>query len=103
MEKVISLLYDIEEKANQIVTRARDEKISLNKALEDDLAKLDQKTADETAAKLNLLKAQVDIESAKELQALIDDCDKQLAAMDTNYQENHTAIVDKIFQSIITP
>lgn len=101
MEKVISLLFEIEEKANQIVKRAKDEKVSLNEALEKDLAKLDKTIEDEYTAKLNTLKSQVDIDLAKEKQALLDDCDKQLAAMESNYQQNQTAIVDKIFQSII--
>lgn len=101
MEKVISLLYEIEEKANQIVKRAKDEKISLNQALEKDLVQLDKTIEDENTAKLNILKTQVDIDLAKEKKTLIDDCDKQLAAMEANYKQNQTAIVDKIFQSII--
>lgn len=101
MERVISLLYDIEDKANQIVTRAKEEKNSLNEALEKDLAQLDKSIEEENTAKLNTLKEQVDIDLAKEEQALIDDCEKQLASMESNYQNNHTAIVDKIFKDII--
>lgn len=101
MEQVISLLFEIEEKANQIVKRAKDEKISLNEALEKDLAQLDKTIEDEKTARLKVLKTQFDQDLAKEKQALINDCDKQLAAMELNYQQNQTTIVNKIFQSII--
>ncbi|NLZ80262.1 MAG: hypothetical protein GX913_00425 [Clostridiales bacterium] len=101
MEQVISLLFEIEEKANQIVKRAKDEKISLNESLEKDLAQLDKTIEDENTARLKVLKTQFDLDLEKAKQTLINDCDKHLAAMELNYQQNQTAIVNKIFQSII--
>ncbi len=101
MEKVINLLYDIEEKANQIVIRANEEKVSLYKKLERDLAQLDQEIADENSAKLEILKTQADKELTLEKQSLIDDCNKQLSNMETYYKKNHDSLVDKIMQEII--
>lgn len=101
MEKVINLLYDIEEKANQIVKRASEEKVRLSEALEKDLEKLDQTIDAENAAKLSALKAQADKDLLNEKQSLIDDCNKQLSEMETCYEHNHSSLVDKVFQSII--
>lgn len=101
MEKVINLLYDIEEKANQIVKRASEEKVRLSEALEKDLEKLDQTIDAENAAKLSALQAQADKDLLNEKQSLIDDCNKQLSEMETYYDHNHGALVDKVFQSII--
>lgn len=102
MEKVINLLYDIEEKANHIVNRASEEKISLQDAFDKSLNQLDQSIDADNAAKLNLLKAQVDKELAKEKQFFIDDCNKQIADMEANYKQNHEALVNKVFQSLIS-
>lgn len=101
MEKVINLLYDIEEKANQIIKRANEEKVKLHDKLEKDLADLDMQISKENEAKLNVLKAQADEELAKEKQLLIDDCNKQLSDMETNYKQNHDALVEKLFQGLI--
>jgi len=101
MEEVIHLLYDIEEKANQIVNRAGEEKISLHDALEKDIEQLDQSVATENIAKLSVLQTQVNNELAKEKQSLIDDCNKKLADLETHYNQNHDVLVDKVFQSLI--
>lgn len=101
MKRVISLLYDIEEKASQIVVRAKEEKVSLNETFEKDLAMLDKTVEEEYASKLDTIKKQIDIELVKEEQALIDDCNKQIAAMELNYNGNHAAIADRILQNII--
>lgn len=101
MERVINLLYDIEEKANQIIKRANEEKVKLHDKLEKDLADLDMQISNENEAKLNILKAQADEELAKEKQLLIEDCNKQLSDMEKHYQQNHDALVEKIFQGLI--
>ena len=101
MEEVINLLYDIEEKANQIVNRASDEKVSLHDALEKDIEKLDQSIATENIAKLSVLQTQVNNELAVEKQALIDDCNKKLADLEAHYIQNHDSLVDKVFQGLI--
>jgi hypothetical protein len=101
MEKVINLLYDIEEKAHQIVNRAMEEKVSLHAAFDKNLEQLDQTIAADNAAKLSVLQAQIDKELAQEKQSLIDDCNKQLASLEEHYKRDHDAIVEKTFHSLI--
>lgn len=101
MEKVINLLYEIEEKANQIINRANEEKVQLHNQLEKDIASLDTQISKDNDAKLNILKEQADKELVKEKQSLIDDCNKQLSNMDSYYKQNHNSLVEKIFQRLI--
>ena len=101
MEEVINLLYDIEEKATQIVNRANEEKVSLHDALEKNMELLDQTIATENATKLSILQAKVDLELTQEKQALIEDCNKQLVNLEAHYKKDHDALVDEIFQGLI--
>ncbi len=101
MERVINLLYDIEEKADQIVKRANQEKVKLYDKLQKDLELLDQDISVLNTEKLKVLKAQVDEELTTEKQSLIDDCNKQLVNLEENYLHNNTSLVNKILQEII--
>jgi len=101
MERVINLLHDIEEKANQIVKRANEEKVRLNDQLQKDMEKLDHEITSNNTTKLEFLKVGVDKELNLEKQSLIDECIKQLAQMDADYQEKHSRLVQEIFQEII--
>lgn len=101
MEEVINLLYDIEEKATQIVNRANEEKVSLHDALEKNMELLDQTIATENATKLSVLQAKVDLELTQEKQALIEDCNKQLVNLEAHYKKDHDALVNEIFQGLI--
>jgi vacuolar-type H+-ATPase subunit E/Vma4 len=101
MEKVINLLSEIEEKADEIMKRANEEKLDLHKKLEEDIKQLDNSIAAEKSEKISALQAQINKELAEEQQALINDCNKQLEQMDSQYQHNHDDLVDKIFLSLI--
>ncbi|MDF2951969.1 MAG: hypothetical protein K0S18_1552 [Anaerocolumna sp.] len=101
MEKVISILYDIEEKANNIIKRVNEEKIKLQEELNHNLKELDQTIAKEKAEKLSALKSDIDQKLAIEKQSLIDDCNRQLNKMEENYTQNHDTLVENIFQEII--
>ena len=101
MEEVINLLYDIEEKATQIVNRANEEKVTLHDALMKNMELLDQEVATENANKLSVLQAKVDLELTQEKQALIKDCNKQLVNLETHYKKDHDALVNEIFQGLV--
>lgn len=101
MEKVINLLADIEEKAAHIIDRSSEEKNRLYEQLTEDLEKLDSDIAQDTCKKLNDLQERMNEEIALERQALKDDCDKQLKALETNFLTNRDTLVDKVFQNII--
>ncbi len=101
MEKVIGLLFDIEKKANQILERANDEKTELFEENEEAIAKMELAIADENNAKINIILTQAEKELEAEKQQLIANSNKQLADLESNYKQNHDALVDKVFNSII--
>jgi vacuolar-type H+-ATPase subunit H len=101
MENVISILYDIEEKANQIIKRANEEKINLQDTLKEDMNKLDQEIESSNRAKLDVLKAQIDTELDSERKTLIEECNKQLSDMEANFMENFDSLVTNIIHGII--
>jgi vacuolar-type H+-ATPase subunit H len=101
VEKVISLLFDIEKKANQIIERANTEKNELYEENEKQIEKMEAEIAEENNAKINSLMAKAEQEIEQEKKQLIESSEKQLNAIVQNYKTNHDAIVDKVFQSII--
>lgn len=103
MERIINTLYEIEEKANNIVKRVNEEKIRIQEEFDQNLAELDKNIAAENAKKLSVLKADIDKTLDIEKQSLIDDCNRQLSKMEENYTKNHESLVNTIFQEIISP
>jgi len=74
--------------------------LELHNKLDEDIKQLDNSIAADKADKINALQAQINKELAEERQALINDCNKQLEHMESQYQ-HHNALVDKIFLSLI--
>ncbi len=101
MEKVISLLFDIERKANQIIERANIEKNELYEENEKLIKNMEADIANENTAKINALMTQAEKEIEQEKQQLIENSEKQLKVLEQNYMDNHDAMVDKVFRSII--
>ena len=101
MEKVIGLLFDIEKKANQIIDRANDEKTELFEENEKAIEKMEAEITDENNSKINLLLAQADLEIEAEKQHLSECSHKQLMDLESSYKKNHTALVEKVFRSIL--
>ena len=101
MEKVIGLLFDIEKKANQIIERANVEKTELFEENEKAIEQMETEIADENNSKINLILAQSEKELELERQQLIESSNKQLSDIEAHYRQNHDALVNKVFQSII--
>lgn len=101
MEKVISLLFDIERKANQIIERANLEKNDLYEENEKAIKEMEGVIADENNAKIKALVSQAEQDIEKEKQQLIASSEKQLKDLEDNYTKNHDVLVNKVFQSLI--
>lgn len=101
MEKVISLLFDIERKANQIIERANDEKNELFEENEKAIAQMEAEIAAENNAKIKLIMEEAEKELEAEKQKLIQSCNKQLSDLEINFKSNREALATKIFESII--
>jgi vacuolar-type H+-ATPase subunit H len=101
MEKVISLLFDIERKANQIIERANDEKNELFEENEKAIAQMEASIADENNLKINSIMEQAEKELEREKHQLIDSSEKQLKELEQHYIHDHDTLVEKVFQNII--
>ncbi len=101
MEKVISLLFDIEKKANQIIERANLEKNDLFEENQIEIKAMEDKIAEDINSKISLLIAQADKEIEQEKQQLIENSEKQLHHLEEHYLINHDSLVNKVFQGII--
>lgn len=101
MEKVINLLYDIEEKANRIISRTEEQKNSKRREIDHELSLFESSLMDETNKQIQVLQNQADEELELERKALIDDCTKQIEQLESNFTMNHDALVERVFQNII--
>lgn len=101
MEKVIGLLFDIEKKANQILERANEEKTELFEENEKAIAKMEADIAEENVKKVNSIVIQAEKELEQEKQQLIETSNKQLNDLEIKYKQNHDALVEKVFQTMI--
>jgi len=102
MEKVIDLLSEIEEKADQIIKRAGEEKNKLYQELEQNMKSFDKSIEEERTSKLAALKQQADSALEKERQALIEDCNKQINHIETYYKDNYDALADNILKKLLS-
>lgn len=101
MEKVINLLYDIEEKATRIIDRVTDEKAILYDKLNKDLEALDLEIEKETHEKLSSLQETLDREVSAETQDLITNNEKTLRDLELNFNTNKEDLVNQVFHNII--
>ena len=101
MEKVINLLYDIEKKADRIISRTDEQKNAKRREIDRELSKFESSLMEETNKQIQILQNQADKEFELEKKALIDDCTKQLEQLELTYTSNHDALVERVFQNII--
>ena len=101
MEKVINVLYEIEEKANRILNRATEQKHKLYEQLNSDLTELESNITSDTNKKIECMKAKMQYELDTEKAALIKDCEKQVQSLESNFNAKHDDYVESVFQRII--
>ena len=103
MEKVITVLSEIEDKATKILDRTKDQKQQLYEQLNRDIAKLEQEIRTETNTKLARLQETMNAEIEEEKRTLLENCEEELVSLDTAFQTNHEALAEEIFARIIKP
>lgn len=101
MEKVINLLYDIEEKANRIISRTDEQKKNKCREIDNELALFESSLTEETNNKIQALQRKADQELELERKALINDYNEQINQIETSFNINHDAIVENVFHNII--
>ena len=102
MEKVINLLYEIEEKADKILNRTSDDKAKLNNELNAKIKAFDEELEKETTRKLGNLRHQMDAEVSNELAQLKQNTTSHLENLEKNFKEHGNDYADEIFNRIIT-
>lgn len=101
MEKVISLIFDIERKANQIIERADIEKGQLLEENEKAIAAMETDIAESNAMKIKELTARAEDDFEKERILLLESSELKLKNIEAQYRSNHEMYVNKIFNCII--
>ena len=101
MEKVIKVLSEIEDKAGKILDRTKEQKQLLYDQLNKDLAKLDSDIKADMNKKIDSMQKEMEVEITKERQTLLNDCEKDITALQANFDANHDALVTEIFTKII--
>lgn len=101
MEKVISLLSEIEEKAAKIIESTSIEKEHLHKQFDINIKLLDEQIMSETNKKLDDIKNKINQSLEAERNKLEDDCKYQISKLESDFTNNHNVLVDKVFHNII--
>ncbi|ROR22157.1 hypothetical protein EDD66_11639 [Mobilisporobacter senegalensis] len=101
MEKVISLLSEIEEKAAKIIESTSIEKEHLHNQLEKDMKQLDEKIMNDNNKKLEEIKYKINLSLEEERKNLADDCNHQISKLESKFSNNHNELIDEIFHKII--
>lgn len=101
MEKVIGLIFEIEQKANQIIERADSEKNLLQEENDKAIADMEANIAAENLIKINTLTAHAEEEFETERKQLIENSKKLLKELKEKEFSYHDTYVAKIVNSII--
>lgn len=100
MEKVINLLYEIEEKANSVVEEAAGKKAELYENYQKELGSLDEAMEQASKEKLEKLRQKMNEEIGKEHQMLVESLNKELHKLEGNYHKNHDKLVEIMLAKI---
>lgn len=101
MERIVSVLNDIDDKADKIIAAAASVKASM---YEEHLRKVSEYEASllsETDSKLLEIKKEKETALDQKKQQIDETCSVRLKEMKDNYDQNHDVIVDNIFNRII--
>lgn len=101
MERAINRLFDIEEEAAIIISRASEEKLRLNDEFEAGLIKMENEINTEYEGKINEFRNITDNELENEKKQLAVKSEKQLKELEDIYRRSHEVIAEKVFRNII--
>lgn len=101
MERTISSIFEIEEKAASIINRANEEKLRLRKEHETDVEKMEQEISNDNNTRINEFRSRINRELEDELKQLSVKCEKQQQELKEAYAKNHEGIAQAIYKEII--
>lgn len=102
MDKIVSVLTQINEKAEKILSDANGCKLDIQKQLEADIKEYEENLMKKTEEELKMA-ADENSRAFEEKKANIyKDAQSQINAMEDNYNKNHDTMVTEIFDKIIS-
>ncbi len=101
MDRVVLQLSGIEDEANAVLEKAKEEKTNLYKKYDEDIKKLDKELSTASSKKLAELQKKYDLERDTEEKKLKANCDEKIKLMEDNYNKNRNKYIDDIFNKII--
>lgn len=101
MNNVIDKLSGIEHDATAIMDAANVRKKEVAKEMADKTSAFDKQLEADTAAKLNDLRAKMEVDMQTKLSKQKSDADKVLAMMEDNYHDNHETYARQLFKAMI--
>lgn len=101
METIVKRLKEIDEAAAAILEHAAVQKQALSQEMEKKTAEFDASLHMETQETLRQLEEHMETSTANSLQSLEADTEAQIAALQSDYNQNHSQMAGEIFQRII--
>lgn len=101
MEKTISRILDIEEKAKVILGRASEQKVMLHDEYEQKITNMEKEIVKHNAVKIEEYKTAMEKELHEEELILIQKSDRQRKELEEFYTVQHTTIANQVFEDII--
>ena len=102
MENIVAVLTQINEKAEKILSDANGCKLNMQKQLEADIKEYEEKLNEKTENELEIAASESNRTFEEKKAAIYKDTDAQIKAMEDNYNKNHDALVDDIFNKVIS-
>ncbi len=101
MENTISQLFEIENKANQIINRAAEEKTRLHEEYDKEIIRMENEIFSDNQKKLKALQEQADIDLENETKLLIQNSEKSLKQLEEINSNKRDEFVSRVFDNII--
>lgn len=101
MDTVIKQISEIESAAAAVMDAANGRKKAFAEEMAKKAAAFDRELDSETEAKLQKIRAEMEVEMDSKLSKQKSDAKKVLAWMEKNYENHHTEYVIQLFQSMI--
>lgn len=101
MNNIIDKLSDIEHDATAIMDTAGVRKKEIAQEMAAKTEAFDKQLETETTARINDLRARMEVDMQTKLSEQKTDADKVLALMEANYHQHHEAYVKELFKAMI--
>ena len=100
MDEIISKLNEIEKKASDIMEQSNNRKKELSEKMDEKTAAWDKELISETEKQLASLREEMNASIREQLTVQKQSAEKELKELQTSYDQNHTAYVNRLFRQL---